>query len=56
MTKANYMALNDLQTLWTNKMKPSIANTYATKSEVPEQIASNAASVQTCMDIIGELV
>ena len=28
------MALEDLQTLWTDRLKPYIANTYATKQEV----------------------
>ena len=32
MTKANYMALADLQTVWNNKMKPHIQQTYAAAS------------------------
>jgi hypothetical protein len=56
MTKDKYMALPDVQSLWTNKQKPWITSNYATKTEVPEQIASNAASVDTCIDVIGELV
>ena len=56
MVKDRYMALADIQAVWTDKQKPWITSTYATKTEVPEQIASNAASVDTCIEVIGELV
>ena len=56
MKKDKYMALADVQSIWTDKQKPWITSTYATKTEVPEQIASKAASVDTCIDVIGELV
>lgn len=49
MTKEKYMALADVQTLWTDKIKPSIQNTYATKSDV------STASVATCESIVNEL-
>ena len=32
MTKAKYMALDDLQTVWNNKMKPYIQQNYAASS------------------------
>ena len=34
MTKEKYMALADLQTLWTGKIKPWISSNHYTKSEV----------------------
>ena len=51
MTKENYMALADFQTLWKNVIKPFINETYATKNEV----SANFASVSTCEEIISEL-
>ena len=56
MTKERYMALADIQFLWTDKQKPWITGNYATKTEVPEQITSSSATVDTCMSIIDELV
>lgn len=56
MTKDNYMALADFQTLWDDSLKPHISSTYATKEEVPETITSKSSSVDTCMSIIDELV
>ena len=47
MTKAKYMALADLQTVWNNKMKPYIQETYVAKS--------NVAAVATCESIVDEL-
>lgn len=49
MTKERYMALDDVQTLWTDKIKPTIETNYANK-------VSDVASVDTCMSIINELV
>ena len=49
MTKEKYMALADVQSLWTNRIKPHISQTYATKSEVTQ------ASTQTCQNIVTEL-
>ena len=34
MTKEKYMALADLQTVWNDKLKPHIQQTYATKTEL----------------------
>jgi hypothetical protein len=34
MTKENYMALADVQEIWTDKQKPYIGQTFATKSEL----------------------
>ena len=34
MTQAKYMALADVQEIWTGKQKPFINQTFATKSEV----------------------
>ena len=50
MTKAKYLALADLQALWTDKIKPWINQQKADKSELP-----SSASVQTCESIIDEL-
>ena len=36
MTQENYMALADVQSLWTEKQKPFIRQTYATKDELQE--------------------
>ena len=36
MTKDNYMALADIQEIWTNKQKPYIGQTFATKQELSE--------------------
>ena len=47
MTKEKYMALADLQTLWTNRMKPTIVDFVNGKVTV--------ASVATCQSIIDEL-
>lgn len=44
MTKANYMALADFQTLWDESIKPAIPTLIDT------------ASVQTCEAIVDELV
>ena len=49
MAKEKYMALADVQSLWTNPIKPWIASTYVNKN-------SDAATVDTCIDIINELV
>lgn len=49
MTKAKYMALDDLQTVWSEKIKPAIEQTYATKQD------TGTASVATCQSIIDEL-
>ena len=51
MTKENYMALADVQAVWTNSVKPWIAQNYATKQEA----GANYASVATCEAIIDEL-
>lgn len=51
MTKAKYMALADLQTVWTNTMKPHIQQTYAasshthTKSDITDYDNPEAAFV-----------
>ena len=42
MTIDNYMALDDFQELWTNKIKPAISQTYATKQEAGANFASVA--------------
>ena len=49
MTKDNYMALDDLQSVWSQKIKPHISQTYATKND------TEAATVDTCISIVGEL-
>jgi len=51
MTKENYMALADVQTVWTNSIKPWITQNYATKQEAKAAHASTA----TCESIIDEL-
>ena len=50
MTKANYMALADLQTVWDNDLKPYVSNTYVAKTDI------TYASVETCRSIISELI
>lgn len=45
------MALADVQTVWTNSIKPWIAQNYATKQEA----GSDYASTATCESIIDEL-
>ncbi len=51
MTKAKYMALDDLQTVWNNKMKPHMQQTYAaashnhTKSQITDYDNPEAAFV-----------
>ena len=51
MTKEKYMALADVQSLWTNTIKPFIGQTFATKDEA----GVDYASVATCESIIDEL-
>lgn len=46
MTKAKYMALADLQTVWNNKMKPFIQ----------QQAGTTHASTTTCEDVISEII
>lgn len=46
------MALADVQTVWTNSIKPWIAQNYATKQEA----GSDYASTTTCESIIDELI
>ena len=46
MTKAKYMALDDLQTVWDDKMKPFIQ----------QQAGTTHASTSTCEDVIGEII
>jgi len=38
MTKEKYMALADLQTVWSNSIKPWIAGVYATKAELQQTL------------------
>lgn len=45
------MALADVQTVWTNSIKPWIAQNYATKQEA----GADYASTTTCESIIDEL-
>lgn len=42
MTVDNYMSLEDFQTLWSGKIKPSLNETYATKQEAGADFASVA--------------
>jgi uncharacterized MAPEG superfamily protein len=46
MTKEKYMALADLQNLWSNSIKPWIVSVYATKAELQQTLddAIDAAS------------
>lgn len=46
MTKANYMALDDLKTVWDAKMKPFIQ----------QQTGTTHASTATCEDVISEII
>ena len=50
MTKPKYMALADVQTVWTDKMKPWINTNKADKSDLP-----TFATTSTCQDIVSEL-
>lgn len=45
------MALADVQTVWTNSIKPWITQNYATKQEAK----NDHASTETCESIIDEL-
>lgn len=46
MTKVNYMALEDFQNLWTNRIKPAIPGIAGT---------ADYATAATCESIIDEL-
>ena len=48
MTKEKYMALSDIQEIWTNKQKPFITQNYATKAEL--EAASTATMFQLYVD------
>ena len=44
MTKDNYMALADIQEIWTNKQKPYIGQNYATKDELNAAVVGATAA------------
>lgn len=54
MTKEKYMALADVQSLWSNDIKPHIYQTYATKQELQDAVEDTIDGVSNTTFVFEE--